>query len=82
MKKKNEQFEGFLLDTDNKGKFHFEYEGTPFFIIKSIIRLFEFLIEKNEKIGYVLLTGVLDGLCTSDKIDMKKVKKELDSIED
>lgn len=27
---KNKKLERFLLETNNKGKFHFEYEGTSF----------------------------------------------------
>lgn len=49
-------------------------------MITSIIRLFEQIIEDNEKLGYVLLTGFFGGLCTSDKIDMSKVSKELNRM--
>lgn len=79
MKKKSD-IETFQVDINSDGKFKVTYEGTPIFLVKSIVKMIEHIVSSNTKVGHMIVTGLIGGMLSLDCVSVDEILKELDSI--
>lgn len=78
MKKK--EIETFQVNINSKGKFKVIYEGTPMFLVMSIVIMIDHIVSSNSLIGHQIVAALISGILSLDSVDMDKIEKELDSI--
>ena len=80
--KEKKDIEKFQVDINSDGKFKVTYEGTPIFLVKSIVKMIEHIVSSNTKVGHMIVTGLIGGMLSLDCVDIDEIIKELDSIKE